>query len=140
MDIVQKIKSDDNYNSLIIIDDCICDLTKSKVLCGLLQSRGHLTQNPSKDGNANLSIWIKSHRYNMLPLALRTVLSHVAIFKSTNSQERKAIQDELMSDLDKDQQEELLDICWSRPYGFAFVDVNAPSSKRYLSNFDAIII
>ena len=140
MDIVQKLKSGDNQNSLIVIDDCIRDLSKSKILCSLLQNRRHLTQNNDKKGNANLSIWITSQKYNMLPLCLRIALSHVAIFKSTNTQEKRAIQDELMCDLNKDQQEELLDTCWNRPYGFVFIDVNAPRSKRYHSNFDLIEI
>ena len=138
MGIVQKLKSGENLNSLIVIDDCIRDLSRSKILCSLLQNRRHLTQNPSKDGNANLSIWMTSQKYNMLPLMLRTALSHVVIFKSSNTQEKRAIQDELMDDLNKDQQEELLDTCWNRPYGFVFIDVNAPRSKRYHSNFDLI--
>jgi len=101
IDIIDNIKQDDNYNTLIVIDDCIRDLSKSKILCSLLQNRRHLTQNNDKDGNANLSIWITSQKYNMLPLALRTALSHIVIFKSTNTQECKAIKDELMNDLDK---------------------------------------
>ena len=91
-------------------------VTVLQILCSLLQNRRHLTQNNDKKGAANLSIWVTSQKYNMLPLALRTALSHVAIFKSTNTQEKRAIQDELMSDLDKGQQEELLDVCWNRPY------------------------
>ena len=140
MDIVQKLKSGENLNSLIVIDDCIRDLSKSKILCSLLQNRRHLTQNNDKKGNANLTIWITSQKYNMLPLCLRTALSHVVIFKSTNTQECKAIQDELMADLDRDQQDDLLDVCWNRPYGFVFIDVNAPRNKRYHSNFDLIEI
>jgi len=76
----------------------------------------------------------------MLPLALRTALSHIVIFKSTNTQECKAIKDELMNDLDKEDQELLLEHCWKRPYGFTFIDVNAQKNKRYHSNFDAIEI
>ena len=45
MDIIETIKDDENYNTLIVIDDCIRDLSKSKVLCSLLQNRRHLTQN-----------------------------------------------------------------------------------------------
>ena len=140
MGIIENIKDDDNYNSLIVIDDCIRDLSRSKILCSLLQNRRHLTQNPDKDGNANLSIWITSQKYNMLPLCLRTALSHVVIFKSTNTQEKRAIKDELMSDLDKDQQDDLLDVCWDRKHGFTFIDVNAPRNKRYYFNFDLIEI
>jgi hypothetical protein len=140
MDIVQKLKTGENQNSLIVIDDCVRDLSKSKILCSLLQNRRHLTQNNDKKGNANLSIWITSQKYNMLPLILRTALSHVVIFKSTNTQEKRAIQDELMADLDRDQQIALLDTCWDREYGFVFINVNAPRSKRYHSNFDSIQI
>ena len=123
-----------------MIDDCIRDLSRSKILCSLLQNRRHLTQNPDKKGNSNLTIWITSQKYNMLPLCLHTALNHVVIFKSTNTQECKAIQDELMADLDRDQQEEMLEHCWERPYGFAFIDVNAPKSRRYHRNFDTIEI
>ena len=140
MKIIENIKQDDNYNSLIIIDACIRSLTKSKILCSLLQNRRHLTQNTNKDGNANLTIWITSQKFNMLSLSLRTALSHVIVYKSTNNQEKKAIQDELMSDLNNNQQEEILDLCWDKPYGFVFIDVNAVRDKRYHSNFDSIII
>jgi len=42
--------------------------------------------------------------------------------------------------LNNNQQEEILDLCWDKPYGFVFIDVNAPRHKRYHSNFDSIII
>jgi GTPase SAR1 family protein len=140
IDIIDNIKDDDNYNSLIVIDDCIRDLSKSKILCSLLQNRRHLTQNPDKDGNANLSIWITSQKYNMLNLALRTSVSHVILFKSNIAQECKAIKDELMNDLNKEDQEDLLEHCWKRPYGFTFINVNGQKNKRYHSNFDVIEI
>ena len=132
LDIIDNIKADENYNSLIVIDDCIRDLTKSKVLCSLLQNRRHLTQNPNKKGNANLSIWITGQKFNMLPLALRTALSHCCIFKSTNNQERKFIKDELMGGLNPDDQDEILEVCWDKPYGFVFIDVNAPRHRPKL--------
>ena len=140
MEIISKLKQGKNINSLIILDDCIRDLSKSKVLCSLLQNRRHLTQNPNEEGCANLSIWISGQKFNLLPLVLRTAVSHCAIFKSTNSQEKKAIKNELMSDLDNDTADEVLDLCWDRPHGFVFIDVNAQRGDRYFSNFDKIEI
>jgi len=138
IDIIDKLKKGPNINSLIILDDCIRDLSKSKVLCSLLQNRRHLTQNPNEEGCANLSVWISGQKFNLLPLVLRTAVSHCAIFKSTNNQEQKAIKSELMSDLDNETADEVLNLCWDRPHGFIFIDVNGKRGDRYYSNFDKI--
>jgi hypothetical protein len=140
MEIINKLKQGPNLNSLIILDDCIRDLSKSKLVCSLLQNRRQLTQNPNEEGCANLSIWISGQKFNLLPLVLRTAVSHCDVFKSTNSQEKKAIKNELMSDLDNDTADEVLDLCWDRPHGFVFIDVNAQRGDRYYSNFDKIEI
>lgn len=138
LNIIEKIKLGVNLNALVVLDDCIRDLTKSKVLCSLLQNRRHLTQNPAEKGCANLSIWITGQKFNLLPLVLRTSISHCAIWKSTNSQEQKAIKSELMSDLDNDTADQVLNLCWKRNYGFIFINVNAQRGDRYFSNFDKI--
>ena len=130
MEIISKLKQGPNINSLIILDDRIRDVSKSKVLCSVLQNRRHLTQNSNEEGCANLSIWISGQKFNLLPLVLRTAVSHCAIFKSTNSQEKKAIKNELMSDLDNDTAEEVLDLCWARSHGFVFIDVNAQRGDK----------
>jgi GTPase SAR1 family protein len=137
-EITQDMHDDENYNSLIILDDCIRDLSRSKILTKVILNRRHCTHNPSEEGHASLSIWISSQKYNMLPLSLRCNMSHVIVFRTTNKAELNAIKDELMTDLNPEQQDAVLKLAWDRPYGFLFVDVYAPRDRRYFANFDLI--
>jgi hypothetical protein len=54
--------------------------------------------------------------------------------------ELRTIKDELMSDLNPDEQEEILDLAWSQPYSFLFIDNFAPAGQRYYRKFDLIEI
>ena len=138
--IIDDICKDDNYNSLIVIDDCIRDLTRSKILSKTILNRRHCTYNKDEDDSASLSLMITSQKYNLLPLSLRSNMSHVIVFKTTNSAELNAVKDEVMADLNKEQQNEILDLAWSKSHGFLFIDVFAPRDKRYFANFDQIEI
>ena len=83
---------------------------------------------------------ITSQKFNMLPLSLRCNMSHVIVFKTTNSAELRAIKDELMADLNPSQQNEILELAWDEPYSFLFIDVFASKDKRYYKKFDLIEI
>ena len=139
-EIIDDIKADENYNSLIVLDDVIRDLTRSKILTSVILNRRHITQNPSEDDMASLSMMITSQKFNLLPLSLRCNMSHIILFKTTNNAELRAIKDELMADLNPQQQEEILDLAWSEPYSFLFIDVFASRNKRYYKKFDLIEI
>jgi len=139
-EIIDDIQADENYNSLIVLDDVIRDLTRSKILTSVILNRRHITQNSNEDDMASLSLMITSQKFNMLPLSLRCNMSHVIIFKTTNSAELKAIKDEVMADLNPQQQDEILNLAWSEPYSFLFIDVFAPRNKRYYKKFDLIEI
>src|SRR6056300_1306401 len=139
-EIIEDIREDENYNSLIVLDDVIRDLTRSKILTSVILNRRHITQNPSEDCMASLSLMITSQKFNMLPLSLRCNMSIVIIFKTTNTAELRSIKDELMADLNPQQQNEILDLAWSEPYSFLFIDVFAPRNKRYYKKFDLIEI
>jgi hypothetical protein len=65
---------------------------------------------------ASLSLMITSQKFNMLPLSLRSNMSHIIVFRTTNNAELRAIKDELMSDLNPQQQDEILELAWSEPY------------------------
>jgi hypothetical protein len=67
-------------------------------------------------------------------------MSHIIVFKTTNNAELSAIKNELMMDLNPQQQDEILDLAWSEPYSFLFIDVFAPKDKRYYKKFDLIEI
>ena len=138
-DIIVSIHDDENYNSCLVIDDCIRELTRAnKTLCSTILNRRHITQNPNKEGNASLSLIITGQKFNMLSLALRSNMSHVILFKTTNGQELACVKNELMLDLTKSEQQSILDLAWGRPYGFLFIDAFAPKERRYYSNFDLI--
>jgi hypothetical protein len=137
-EIIEDIREDENYNSLIVLDDVIRDLTRSKILTSVILNRRHITQNPSECDMASLSLMITSQKFNMLPLSLRCNMSHIIIFKTTNSAELRAIKDEVMADLNPAQQDEILNLAWGEPYSFLFIDVFAPRNKRYYKKFDLI--
>lgn len=139
-EIIDTIHDDTNYNSLIVIDDCIRDITRSKILSKTILNRRHCTYNPDEDDPASLSLMITSQKYNLLPLSFRCNMSHVIVFKTTNTAELNAMKDELMADLNREQQNELLDLAWGRPHGFLMIDVFAPRERRYFANFDSIEI
>jgi hypothetical protein len=68
----------------------------------------------------------------MLPLSLRCNMSHVIVFKTTNNAELSAIKNELMADLNPQQQNEILELAWSEPYSFLFIDIFAPKGSEIL--------
>ena len=138
--IIENLKEDENYNSLIVLDDVIRDLTRSKILTSVILNRRHITQNPNEQDMASLSLMITSQKFNMLPLSLRCNMSHVVVFKTTNTAELNAIKNELMADLNPEQQTQILDLAWSEPYSFLFIDVFAPRDRRYYKKFDLIQI
>ena len=139
-DTIEDLREDENYNFLIVLDDVIRDLTRSKILTSVILNRRHITQNPNENDMASFSIMITSQKFNMLPLSLRCNMSHVIVFKTTNSAELRAIKDELMADLNPSQQNEILELAWDEPYSFLFIDVFAPKDKRYYKKFDLIEI
>lgn len=136
--VIKKAKDADNGNSLIVIDDCIDDLKKSHVLTRTVLNRRHVTQNNNDMTRAGLSVWITTQKFNMLPLRYRSNMSHFVIFPTSNQSEIKAIKEEMMGDLTKEQQESVLEEAWREPYSFLFVDAFGPPGKRLYSKFDLI--
>ena len=71
---------------------------------------------------------------------MRKNLSDIILFSSTNAKELNSIKDELMFDLDKNQQNNVLKHCWSIPYGFCYIKSNSTTTDRYYQNFNKIVI
>jgi len=138
-DILEQEKEDENMNNVIILDDCIRDLSKSKHLCRTILNRRHQTQNKEHEGQSGLSIFITSQKYNGLPLYLRSNLSHVIVFATKNKKELDALRDEIMTDLTTEEQKEVLDLAWKEKYGFLFIDLNKKKPDRYYQNFNKIV-
>jgi hypothetical protein len=135
---INAMKAGENTHNLIIFDDVIKDLQRNKMLSKLFLNRRHITHNPDKKGNASLSIFVTSQKYNLLPLEFRKNCSHHILFKTDNGAELRSIKEELMGDLSSEAQDKLLRTVWANKYGFLFVDSYAPKELRYYNKFDLI--
>jgi len=140
-DIITDLKEGENENSLLILDDSIRDINKSKssILNKCILNRRHCTFNQDEPNNASLSIWIMSQKFSLLDLSYRNSASVVFIWKSENNKEKKAIKEELMADLDNNTAEELLKEAWKKKYNFLMIKVNEPTKDRYYSGFDKVV-
>lgn len=133
-------EDEENNNCLMVIDDCIKDLKKSEYLMKAVLNRRHCLTNPDGEGNAGLSIWILSQRYNELFLTARCNASAIYLFRTDNKKELDCIKEELMSDLTKEQQNEVLKLAWRDKYSFLLIMNNKPTNERYYQRFNPIII
>tara|TARA_R110002012_G_C11468950_1_gene593751 strand:+ start:58 stop:600 length:543 start_codon:yes stop_codon:yes gene_type:complete len=138
-EILEEERDGENLNNVIILDDCIRDLSKSKNLCRTILNRRHQTQNNDEDGQAGLSIIITSQKYNGLPLYLRANISHIMVFQTKNKKELDALKDEVMADLTPQEADDVLDLAWKDRYGFLFIDLNKKKEDRYYQNFNKIV-
>lgn len=130
----------ENNNCLIVLDDVIKSIKKSTTLCKAILNRRHIFTNPEGENCAGCSVWIMSQRYNELPLTFRCNTSSIYLFRTDNKKELDCIKDELMSDLTKEQQNEVLKIAWKDKYSFLLILNNKPTNERYYQRFNKIII
>ncbi len=139
-DIIETEQEDENNNCLLILDDVIKSLKKSTNMCRCVLNRRHILTNPDEDGSAGLSIWIMSQRYNELPLTFRCNMNSFILFRTDNRKELDNIKEELMGDLTKEQQNEVLKIAWNEKYSFLYIKMNKPTNEKYFQRFNKIII
>jgi hypothetical protein len=137
--ILLDMKQGENINNLIVLDDCIKDLNRSKTLCKMYLNRRHVTHDADKSGHGGLAILTTGQKYNMLNLEVRCNQSHYVLFKSSNRSEIDFIVNELMTDLSKEEQTELLKMAWKDKYSFLFIDVLKPKEDKYYIKFDKVI-
>ena len=137
--IIDNEKDGENLNNLIIIDDSIKQIKNNNKMHSLLLNRRHITQNPNEDKHAGLGIIVTSQKYNACDLILRNNFSDIFLFKTENSKEINAIKDELMQDLSKEQQSELLKKAWSKKYSFLLIKAYEGTPDRYYINFDKVV-
>jgi len=137
--IIDNEKDGENLNNLIIIDDSIKQIKNNNKMHSLLLNRRHITQNPNEDKHAGLGIIVTSQKYNACDLILRNNFSDIFLFKTENSKEINCIKDELMQDLSKEQQSELLKKAWSKKYSFLLIKAYEGTPDRYYINFDKVV-
>ena len=138
--IIESEKEDENNNCLLILDDVIKSIKKSSNMCRVCLNRRHCLTNPEEEGSASLSIWILSQRYNELPLTFRCYMNSFIIFRTDNKRELDNIKDELMGDLTKEQQDEVLKTAWNKKYSFLYIRMNKPTNEKYHQRFNRIIV
>jgi len=138
--IINLEKQAENHNTLLVLDDVIRDLTRSKELSKAILNRRHITQNTGESGQAGFSMLITSQVYNWLPLGLRKNMSHVILFRTENVREKNAIKSELMGDLDETTANMVMNTAWDGNHSFLLILCEKPTRERYYRNFDSIEI
>lgn len=128
-DIIEA-RSEEEESTLLIIDDFSSSLRVKDVeleLFKLTSNRRHL----------RLSIMIIQHGILSLNPRLRKLLTHLAMFKTTNSKERQALEELLPLD-SKDEYTELYNFVWDKPYEFLFVDLEKGRDKGLFKSLNLI--
>ena len=142
-DIINNMYEGPNVNNLLVLDDCIRDLSRSKNLSKVFLNRRHITHDESQKDeehpdNASLSIIVTNQKFSLLPLEFRNSLSDIIIFKCSNKNEINRIKDEILYDLDASTQDLLLEQSWLEPYSFLYVKPNKPLQDKYYIKFDKV--
>tara|TARA_R110002033_G_scaffold151311_1_gene187956 strand:- start:121 stop:948 length:828 start_codon:yes stop_codon:yes gene_type:complete len=136
---IDEEKEGENLNNLIVLDDSIRQIKNNKEVQKLVLNRRHLTHNPDEDNKAGLSVLITSQKFNAADTYLRNNMSDIIIFKTSVKNELEAIKNDLMSDLDKELQDELLKKAFEKKYGFLYIKNYMPTRDRYYINFNKVI-
>jgi len=138
-EIIETEKDGENLNNLIIIDDSIKQIKNNNKMHSLLLNRRHITQNPTASGHAALGIIVTSQKFNACDLILRNNFSDIFLFKTESAHEINCIKNELMQDLSKEQQNELLKKAWSKKYNFLLIKAYEGTPDSYYIGFDKVV-
>ncbi len=139
LNFIDKEKEGENLNNLIVLDDSIRQIKNNKEVQKLVLNRRHLTHNPDELNKAGLSVLITSQKFNAADTYLRNNMSDIIIFKTSVKNELEAIKNDLMSDLDKELQDELLKKAFEKKYGFLYIKNYMPTKDRYYINFNKVV-
>ena len=139
IDIIDDLREGENENNLLIMDDIIKSLNRSKILSSVVLNRRHITHNEEEEGQGGLSLIIMSQKFSLLNLEYRNAVSHFILFKVSSAPELKRIREEIMYDLDDDEFNQLTKFAWKDKYSFIFVDLNKPKKDKYFVKFDKVI-
>jgi hypothetical protein len=139
LNFIEEEKEGPNLNNLIVLDDSIRQIKNNKEVQKLVLNRRHLTHNPDELNKAGLSILITSQKFNAADTYLRNNMSDIIIFKTSVKNELEAIKNDLMSDLDKELQDELLKKAFEKKYGFLYIKNYMPKKDRYYINFSKVV-
>ena len=139
LNFIEEEREGPNLNNLIVLDDSIRQIKNNKEVQKLVLNRRHLTHNPDESNKAGLSVLITSQKFNAADTYLRNNMSDIIIFKTSVKNELEAIKNDLMSDLDKELQDELLKKAFEKKYGFLYIKNYMPTRDRYYINFNKVV-
>ena len=127
--ISERVKKDaeDDYNSLLILDDVTTSLKNLDVqrqLSDLIKNRRHY----------HLTIWLLVQTYNAIPLNVRKTISHLVLFRPRNQSEFRNVSEELLF-YDRQDAEILKQYVYDSAYNFLFADVD---KGLVYKNFDML--
>lgn len=136
--IIESVNDDDELetkNILIIMDDCVSNLKKSdKSLQRLIFNRRH------KISGGSVTIWMTSQKLNCVPLNIRSMVSHLIAFKTSNEAETEALTKQYIH-LKKDMVDLLFKVCYRKQTDFLFINVNVADERcKYYHNFNCLEI
>tara|TARA_R110001632_G_C11345694_1_gene417887 strand:- start:911 stop:1663 length:753 start_codon:yes stop_codon:yes gene_type:complete len=121
---------------LLIIDDCVNDITKSselqRVLSKILMNRRHLAGE-----GGSVSVMMTTQVYNKIPAPIRKTASHIYIYHTRNKKELDTIFDELIL-IPKKQFYEILNYVFDKRNNFLYLDINKSVEKMFHKNFNQL--
>ena len=123
--------SEEDENSLLVIDDCMSELKDHEIL----RTLEYLTANRR---HLRTSTIICTQVYNSLPLILRKCLSHVVLFKLGNGKEKTSVLEECFAGIKKEDAEELLRMTHKDKHSFILIDQK--DGRYYDSNLDELVV
>jgi len=136
---IEEEKDGPNLNNLVVLDDSIRDVKNNKMVQKLVLNRRHISHNPNEPNKAGLSVLITSQKFNGVDTYLRNNMSDIIIFKTSVKNELDAIKNDLLSDLEKHEQDVLLKKAFEKKYGFLYVKNYMPKKDRYYINFSKVV-
>jgi hypothetical protein len=136
--ILEDVKNS-NESVLLVIDDQINQLKKPDIrpyMCKIIYNMRHLCASGDKTTRPHgMHIMITSQKYNKIPKEIRTVMSHLAVFKPSKT-DMKEIHEEQLS-IDYNVWENICKMVFDKSHQFLFY--NARNSSFY-KNFKKIEI
>tara|TARA_R110000822_G_scaffold95742_1_gene218550 strand:+ start:11019 stop:11792 length:774 start_codon:yes stop_codon:yes gene_type:complete len=136
-EVLDEIKESDE-KVLLIIDDCVNDITKStelqRLLCKTLMNRRHLA---GADGG--VSIILTSQVYNKLPCPVRKCFSHLFLMNSKQRRELDSLYDEHIL-ISKPNFYKVLKHTFKEKRDFLYLDLQAPYDQMFHRNFNKLTI
>ena len=139
IDFIEEEKEGENLNNLIILDDSIKQIKNNKEIHKLVLNRRHITHNKDAENKAGLSVLITSQKFNAVDTYLRNNMSDIIIFKTSVKNELESIKNDLLSDLEKHEQDALIKKAFEKKYGFLYIKNYMPKKDRYYVNFSKVV-